>query len=260
MPDPDRTSLVDTIIRHIVENRAWILVGWTFVMSLPALANLLREHKYQKIQAQPVIRQRMINGRDGEFTWLNLNHAQTDILGLKSKSKRSGEIWVGFTAGVSMETDEIVVCPIWLYASDSGVGHFIYECHIKRRGPGIAQYTGEGHMPLNFKQRTDFREYTILDRAGASVSARLNRHIRPLKISINPNNDEIEFYDQASGRDVYFNNDTSSVQDLLVFGQYPVAKSPYVIQPGLDISSVSEIDDNKRLIFFVRDVYGHALE
>ena len=257
MPDADRTSTVDTIIRRIVENRIWILIGWTFVMSLPALANVLREHKYQKIQAQPVIKRDIVSGREGEFTWINDRIFPKSTFGLEPTSQSSGRMWHGYTVGALRESDRVGIYAMWIYGSDAGMGHYVWEGGSVS---GRSTHFGEGHVPLNYHEGDRYEEYFILNRAGARVSAELNSYCRPLRISVNERTHEINIYDPESGRDIHLNLDKSSSRDTLVFGPHPVAKSPYIIQPGLSISDVLDSDDNKQLVFFIRDVYGNPLD
>ena len=257
MPDVDRTSTVDTIIRRIVENRVWILIGWTFVMSLPALANVLREHKYQKIQAQPVIKRKTISGRESEFTWIKATSSSASMFGLEPVSESSGRIWEGFTAGVLRQSDRVGIYKLQIYGSDSGLGHYIWTGGPM---PGDVTNSGEGHVPFVFGPDDRLKEHFILDFAGARTSRQLKRYCRPLKISVDERTDAVDIYDPETGRDVYVNQDKSRLRDTLVFGSYPASTSAYVIQPMLSISGVSDSDDMKQLIFFVRDVYGKPLD
>ena len=257
MPAADSTNTLDKIVRYIVENRVWILIGWTFVMSLPALASMLREHKYQKIQAQPVINQKIISGREGEFTWIKATSSFASMFGLEPVSESSGRIWEGFTAGVLRQSDQIGIYKLQIYGSDSGLGHYIW---MGGTIPSDVTDSGEGHVPFVFGPDDSLKEHFIVDFASARASRQLKRYCRPLKISYDDHTDAVDIYDPETGRDVYVNRDKSSFADKFLFGPYPVAHSPYVIDPGVFISGVSDSDDVKRLICVVRDVYGNPLD
>ena len=230
-------------------------------MLVPAIGNLLWNHRNPSIKALPIIRREIIGGREGEFTWIRWDNAasflnSSGLFGVTSNRNESGLIWEGFSAGVSRESGELATFQIWIYGSDQGVGHFVWSGGSDR----MHKEYGEGHIPMMMYMNDIgvgfMRKYEILSQANTYASRIMGHYYRPLQVDYKEETKEITFYDPESGRSVHTVGDSGG----LVFGDYPVARGAYSLAPGISLDyDVAESLEIKQLRFRAVDVYGKPI-
>ena len=234
------------------------VISWLFGISPGVVIWFLCNHKYPGIQSIP--KTKMSQCSAGDFTWVGFNQSGIPnwVISewLESVGSSSGLIWEGFSVGVSKETGKVGSIAVWLYASNEGVGHYVYMVRVNR----FNSAHGEGHfnmLPYGDARR---RDRAVGREALAMVASDVGMYYRPLQVSYTEETAILEMYDDESGRNVSWNHKRVNPRDdLFVFGPYPKVDYVPVKDPGLTCNSVELSDGVKKLSFCVQDVCGRAL-
>ena len=217
-------------------------------------------YKYQSIQSPPKLKGNKVTA--GGFTWISFESKGIPEI-LRPKREASGLMWEGFTTGISNENGKAGSIAVWFYGSNEGVGHYVFLERTNR----FHSSHGEGHFNLKVYAKKDRRWATkVLRSACESVSKDVERFYRPLSTSYDESSGKIRWYDDKSGRDVYFREKrNSSLDDLFIFGPYPKKLKNFlghIETPRLIFTSVEKIENggHQRIIINAKDIYGQSLE
>ena len=258
--DADNASAIAKFA-HWYANNKWLQLVWYALLTvIPLGITTLRNYRHPNIQAQTVINELSVH--DSGFTWINSSSRNWITSRLTPARRSSGLMWEGYTVGISRESGKGSILAIRIYGSDQGVGHYIWWGRTTR----LRREYGEGghinmmsHLHDKDLKRLS-REKIILENAAERASESISPFHRPAHISYNKETGEItNLYDDESGRSLHLNPDKSSSKDIFTFGPYPMAESPYIKQPGIQISEDSHSTPFQQLIFRAQDVYGKPL-
>ena len=246
--------------------RIWILLILVTGVFFPTQALLVAiilwwmdRHKYQSLQAPPKLKADQIGA--GRFTWISLEAKWVPEI-FRPEREASGLIWEGFTTGISRENGKPGSIAVWLYGSNEGVGHYVYL----ERTNKIRSHYRDGHFGLKVYARDDKRwALDVLHGACERVAKDVGQFYRPLVTSYDAKRKRVEWYDDESGREVYFREDRAGPSDdLFVFGPYPKKLKDFAGDtgtPGLMTAQVEREGENlSRIIVRAKDIYGQPLK
>ena len=216
-------------------------------------------HKYQSLQAPPKIKADQIGA--GGFTWRSFEKTKLPRI-LRPEREASGLMWAGLAAGVSNKNGKAGVIAVWLFGSNEGVGH--YAC-VDRIDKTRCNHS-DGHFHLKvYAKAGSLWETEVLRGALERIARDVGRFYRPLSTFYDAKSKKVEWYDDESGREVYFREDGSDPSgDLFFFGPYPKKLKNFADDtgtPGITTMRVERAWENHpRMIIWVRDIYGQPLK
>ena len=244
----------------------WVLLiliaGYFFGTSgiVISIALWLIAYKHQQpVQSPPKLK--VSNIEAGRFTWVSLESKWIPEI-LRPEREASGLIWEGFTTGISKENGRVASIAVWFYGSNAGVGHYLYLLRTNKVHP----CHGNGHFNLKSYARNDKRwAIRVLQDACEHVAKDIECVCRPLSTSYDEKRKKIGWYDDESGRDVYFREQgVGPSDDFFIFGPYPKKLKNFagdIGVPGLIVTRAERIEKNSiRIIINAKDIYGQSLK